>query len=186
MTADPARPLAIHYYPTETLIPYARNARTHSAAQIGQIAASIREFGFTNPLLIDADRTLIAGHGRLAAAQKLGMVTVPCIVLAGLSKAQQRALVLADNKLALNAGWDSGLLAVELQDLHAEGFRLDVIGFDAPELATLLGLDPAPAAPDPVTDESRFLLMAEFDTEADLEAAFHEAMERGWKAKVMS
>ncbi|MBX6382092.1 MAG: site-specific DNA-methyltransferase [Microbispora sp.] len=143
------------------LVPYARNARTHSDAQVAQIAASIREFGFTNPVLIDETGGLIAGHGRLLAARKLGMAEVPAVVVAGLSKAQQRALILADNKLALNAGWDDDLLKLELGDLKDEGFDLGLTGFDGDELAALLmdgaeGLtdpdDAPPAPPVPVSE----------------------------------
>lgn len=142
----PERPLAIEYRTTESLIPYARNARTHSEAQVAQIAASIREFGWTNPVLIDARGSLIAGHGRLAAARKLGMTEVPVIVLDGLSEIQQRALVLADNKLALNAGWDNELLKVELTELQASGFLLEVTGFEPLEVASLLHVEPPPPA----------------------------------------
>jgi DNA modification methylase len=142
------------------LIPYASNSRTHSDAQIAQIAASIREFGWTNPILIDGDNTIIAGHGRLLAARKLGMEDVPAIILDHLSKAQQRALVIADNQLALNAGWDMDMLKAEIDDLKLEGFDLDLLGFDANFLDGLLidkteGLtdpDDVPEAPaDPVS-----------------------------------
>jgi ParB family chromosome partitioning protein len=120
------------------LIPYASNSRTHSDAQVAQIAASIREFGWTNPILIDGDNTIIAGHGRLLAARKLGMEDVPAIILDHLSKAQQRALVIADNQLALNAGWDIGMLKAEIEDLNLEGFDLDLLGFDERELANFI------------------------------------------------
>ena len=112
------------------LIPYASNSRIHSDAQIAQIAASIREFGWTNPILIDGDNGLIAGHGRLLAARKLGLEIVPAIVLDHLTKAQQRALVIADNQLALNAGWDMELLKAEIEDLKLEDFDLALLGFD--------------------------------------------------------
>ena len=124
------------------LIPYASNSRTHSDAQIAQIAASIREFGWTNPILIDGDKGLIAGHGRLLAARKLGMETVPAIVLDHLTKAQQRALVIADNQLALNAGWDINLLKAEIEDLKLENFDLDLLGFDDKFLDGLLEPEP--------------------------------------------
>jgi DNA modification methylase len=120
------------------LVPYARNARTHSAAQVAQIAASIREFGFTNPILVDAERGVIAGHGRLLAARQLGMTEVPVIELAHLTAAQKRAYVLADNRLALDAGWDEDMLRIELGDLLAEGFALSLTGFGDDELAALL------------------------------------------------
>jgi DNA modification methylase len=119
------------------LIPYARNSRTHSDEQVAQIAASIREFGFTNPVLVDADRGIIAGHGRLLAARKLGLDEVPVIELAHLTEAQRRAYVIADNKLALNAGWDLDLLKVELGGLQADGFDLGLTGFSGDELASL-------------------------------------------------
>lgn len=119
------------------LIPAARNARTHSETQIGQIAQSIREFGFTNPVLIDAENGIIAGHGRVLGARLLGMETVPAIRIEYMTEAQKRAYVIADNKLALNAGWDDELLALELGDLKAEGFDLLLTGFDADELARL-------------------------------------------------
>ena len=122
----------------DELIPYARNARTHSDAQVAQIAASIREFGFTNPILVDGERGVIAGHGRLLAARKLGLAKVPTIELSHLSPAQRRAYVLADNKLALIAGWDEDLLRIELTDLQLEGFDLGLTGFDADEIGRLL------------------------------------------------
>jgi ParB-like chromosome segregation protein Spo0J len=121
-----------------SLIPYARNARTHTDAQVSQVAASIREFGFTNPVLVSEDNTIIAGHARVMAAQKLGLAEVPVMVARGWSEAQKRAYVLADNKLALNAGWDDDLLRVELGDLKLADFDLALTGFDIPELAALL------------------------------------------------
>lgn len=116
------------------LIPYARNARTHTEAQVVQIASSIREFGFTNPILIDEENGIIAGHGRVLAAQKLGMADVPCIPLSHLTKAQKRAYMIADNKLALNAGWDEELLKLEFLDLESLGFDLELSGFGLDEI----------------------------------------------------
>ncbi len=116
--------------PVGRLIPYVRNARTHSADQIAQIAASIAEFGFTNPILIGEDDVIIAGHGRLMAAQQLGLPEVPVILLDHLSEAQRRALVIADNRLAENAGWDHDLLRAELAALRDDEFDLDLLGFD--------------------------------------------------------
>ncbi len=130
------------------LIPHARNARTHSPAQVAQIAASIREFGFTNPILVDGDRGVIAGHGRLLAARQLGLVDVPTIELAHLNEAQRRAYVLADNRLALSAGWDDALLRIELGALQAEGFDLALTGFEPGEIAAFL-LDPSAGLTDP-------------------------------------
>jgi DNA modification methylase len=131
------------------LIPYAANSRTHSDAQVAQIAASIKEFGWTNPILIDDDNTIIAGHGRLLAARKLGMAEVPAIILDHLTKAQQRALVIADNQLALNAGWDMDMLKAEIEDLNLENFDINLLGFDEKFLDGLL--EPEPTAG--LTDE---------------------------------
>jgi len=128
----------IELWPLSRLKPYERNARTHSADQVAQIAASIVEFGFTNPLLVDSSDGIIAGHGRLQAAQELGLSTVPVVVLDHLSDRQRRAYILADNQLALNAGWDLELLRTELQDLVADDFDLSVIGFSDEELSDLL------------------------------------------------
>jgi DNA modification methylase len=131
--------LQVLVWPVDRLLPYIRNARTHSNEQVAQVAASIVEFGWTNPLLVAADGTIIAGHARLAAARKLGMTEVPVIVLDHLSETQRRALVLADNRLALNAGWDEEMLRVELTALDEGGFKLDLVGFSDKELAELLG-----------------------------------------------
>ncbi len=134
--------LAIQYRPVCDLIPCARNTRTHSEEQVGQITASIREFGFTNPILLDGAKGIIAGHGRLAAARLLGLKTVPCIELGHLSEAQKRAYIIADNKLALNGGWNEDLLRLELTDLKALGANLELTGFDLMELADItLGKD---------------------------------------------
>jgi DNA modification methylase len=130
--------LQVVRWPVERLIPYARNARTHSDEQVAQIAASIAEFGWTNPILAGSDGIVIAGHARLQAARKLGMTEVPVIVLDHLNETQRRALILADNRLALNAGWDEEMLRVELTALEEEGFNLDVVGFTDAELEDLL------------------------------------------------
>jgi DNA modification methylase len=145
----------------ETLIPYVNNARTHSDAQVAQIAASIKEFGFNNPVLIADDNSIIAGHGRVMAARKLGKDTVPAVRLSHLTEMQRKAYILADNKLALNADWDNSLLAIELADLKDLGFDTDLTGFSADEIAALMpvelteGLtdeDEVPEVPDqPVT-----------------------------------
>ncbi len=132
----------IEQRPIDRLTAYPRNARTHSDAQIEQIAASIRAFGFVNPILIGPENTIIAGHARLQAARKFGMSEVPVIVLAHLTAKQRRALAIADNRLALNAGWDAEMLRLELEELHQDDFDLDVLGFGAEELDQLLaGLD---------------------------------------------
>lgn len=155
--------LQIERWPVERLIPFARNARTHSDEQVMQIAASIAEFGWTNPILAGSDCVIIAGHARLLAARRLGLTEVPVIVLDHLTTAQRRALVMADNKLALNAGWNEEMLRIELEDLREEEFNLDLIGFSDDELAQILSdtgepeqgntdEDAAPEAPEePVT-----------------------------------
>lgn len=131
----------IEHWSLDKLLPYVRNARLHSDEQVAQIAASIAEFGFVNPCLVGADGVLVAGHGRLAAARKLGLTTVPVVVLDHLTPTQRRALVLADNRLAELATWDDALLRVELEALQDEGFDLDLTGFDADALADLLAGD---------------------------------------------
>lgn len=150
----------IEQKPVSDLIPYASNSRTHSDEQVAQIAASIREFGFNNPVLIDEDGGIIAGHGRVMAARKLGLSEVPTITLAHLTPSQRKAYIIADNKLALNAGWDMDLLAIEMTGLEQEGFDLSLIGFSEMELADIFaekteGLtdpDEVPETPDnPVT-----------------------------------
>lgn len=138
----------------DEVIPYERNARTHTPAQVAQIALSIKSWGFTNPLLIDEKGRLIAGHGRLEAARTLGMTEVPAVVVAGLNETQRRALILADNKLALNAGWDADLLKSEIEALRIDGFDLGLTGFDAGEVLDILGgtgngKDPDDAPPVP-------------------------------------
>src|SRR5438128_8220220 len=127
----------------DKLIPFARNPRTHSDAQVAQIAASIAEFGFNNPILVDTKAGIIAGHGRLLAARKLGLTEVPVIVLDHLTEAQKRAYIIADNQLALNAGWDEELLRVELAALQQENFDVSLIGFEDQQLAQLLAAQDA-------------------------------------------
>jgi DNA modification methylase len=144
------------------LIPYVKNSRTHSDEQVAQIAASIKEFGWTNPILIDGDNGIIAGHGRLMAARKLGYEVVPTIELKDLTETQKKAYIIADNKLALNAGWDNELLTIELSELLADGFALELLGFNPDELNALLepeiveGLTDEDAVPeipdDPITN----------------------------------
>ena len=131
------------------LIPYAKNSRTHDDAQVAQIAASIKEFGWTNPILVDGGKGVIAGHGRLLAARKLGMAKVPTIELKDMTEAQKKAYVIADNKLALNAGWDTNFLSLELQELKDQDFDLTLLGFDDKELDALL----APETTEGLTDE---------------------------------
>ena len=128
----------IEMWPLERLVPYERNARTHSPEQVAQIAASIQEFGFTNPILVDGADGILAGHGRLAAAKDMGLSEVPVIVLDHLSPEQRRAYVIADNQLALNAGWDMELLQQEVMALNLTDFDLSLLGFDEDRIAGLL------------------------------------------------
>lgn len=143
-------PDKLERWPIERLVPYEKNARTHSAEQVAQIAASIQEFGFTNPILVASDDGILAGHGRLAAAKSMGLAEVPVIVLDHLSPEQRRAYILADNQLALNAGWDAELLQAEVMALNLADFDLSLLGFDEEWIAGLLEGDPnfAPGSED--------------------------------------
>lgn len=136
--------LKIIYKKTAELLPYARNARTHSDSQVAQLAASIKEFGFNNPVAIDADGMILCGHGRVMAAQRLGMDQVPTVCLSHLSDIQKKAYILADNKLALNAGWDNDMLKVELEDLKFSDFDLDLVGFSTEELDEIMNQNEEP------------------------------------------
>jgi ParB-like chromosome segregation protein Spo0J len=122
------------------LIPYVNNSRTHSDEQVAQIAASIKEFGFNNPVLIDKEDGIIAGHGRVMAARKLGLTEVPCVRLEHLTETQRKAYIIADNRLALNAGWDQELLTIELDALLADGFAMEILGFDSEEMKAITEL----------------------------------------------
>ena len=161
--------LKIEYVATDDLIPYINNSRTHSESQIKQIAASIREFGFTNPILIDEGGTIVAGHGRLVAAQLLGLDEVPTITLEGLTDAQRKAYVIADNKLALNSGWDDELLKLEIETLKNLEFNLDVLGWDVlPDFAgevdySILDDDSHDDELDGYSDEVKKAIQIEFD-----------------------
>jgi ParB-like chromosome segregation protein Spo0J len=130
--------LNVKYRKVEDLIPYINNSRKHSDEQVAQISASIKEFGWTNPILIDGTNSIIAGHGRLMAARKLKMDEVPTIELDHLTDTQRKALVIADNKLALNADWDTTLLTIELDELLKDGFALDILGFNEQEIKTIM------------------------------------------------
>jgi DNA modification methylase len=145
--------LHIERWPVEKLIPFIRNARTHSDEQVAQIAASIAEFGFVNPVLVGPDQVIIAGHARLLAARILGMAEVPVIVLEHLSEAQRRALVIADNRLAQNAGWDEEMLRVELESLKGDDFNIELLGFTDEELEDLLR-DPEQVAADHADEDA--------------------------------
>lgn len=162
-TDDPLRYAAIEIVEVRTLRGYDRNARTHSEAQVAQLAAAIQRFGFTNPILVDEAGTIIAGHGRMAASQKLGLDRVPCIRVTGLSEPERAALVLADNRIALNAGWNEKVLAEELQSLQAAvdagelDFDLTDLGFNEAELKDLGEL----LAPEPEKEEVREIMVGE-------------------------
>ena len=147
-TLIPAMARRIELWPLDRLVPYSRNARTHSAEQVAQIAASIVEFGFTNPILVDSADGIIAGHGRLLAARQLEMPEVPVVVLDHLSEVQRRAYIVADNKLALNAGWDDALLREALEELKDEDFDLGLVGFDDAELEALFAGEEQPGKTD--------------------------------------
>jgi ParB-like chromosome segregation protein Spo0J len=166
------------------LVPYVNNARTHTDDQITQIAASIKEFGWGAPILIDKDNGVIAGHARLAAAKKLKRATVPCVRLPHLTDAQRKALILADNRIAMNADWDVQLLAVELDELRDLKVDLSLLGFAKAELNDLIGTPNTPGGT--IYDESRHLLLVECKTEPDLRALFEEMKERGLECKLMS
>jgi ParB-like chromosome segregation protein Spo0J len=171
----------------EKLIPYARNSRTHSDDQVAQIAASIKEFGWTNPILVDGEAGIIAGHGRLAAARKLGLKKIPVIELSHLTPTQKKALIIADNKLALNAGWDSDMLALEFEELNIEGFDLDLLGFDESEINKLNQDENYDDEIKEIKDDgNRNLLLIETINEIELQKLFNELNERGFQCKIMN
>ena len=169
------------------LIPYASNSRTHSQEQVAQIAASIKEFGFTNPILTDGENGIIAGHGRLEAARMLGRDTVPTLELSHLTPTQRKAYIIADNKLALNAEWDMDLLSVEMKDLDLEGFDLSLIGFDENDLNALMYPDETGTNPDNIlTDENKHIILIELTNEVDCQTLYEEFEQRGLNCKLMS
>jgi len=142
---------AIKQTSVKTLVPYANNARTHSVAQIDKIAASIQEFGFVNPIIVDGKNGIIAGHGRLLAAQKLGLAKVPCMAVSHLTKAQKKAYILLDNRLALDSGWDDTMLRIEFEDLKKMNFNMELTGFGENEMAAFL-FTPESGAMDPAAE----------------------------------
>jgi ParB-like chromosome segregation protein Spo0J len=178
--------LEIEYVATDDLIPYFNNSRTHSESQVKQIAASIREFGFTNPILIDEEQTIIAGHGRVMAAEVLSMSTVPCIRLSGLSEAQRKAYVIADNKLALNAGWDIDALSIEINQLADLDFNLDILGFDIQELASILDGEKEGTEPKEESYSEIFNIVIECKDEEEQEKIFNRLDTEGYKCRVQS
>lgn len=171
----------------EDLIPYARNSRTHSDSQVAQIAASIREFGFTNPVLIDDKDGIIAGHGRVLAARKLKLDEVPCIRLSHLTEAQKKAYVIADNKLALNSGWDEELLKLEIDELQEVNFDLSLLGFDDIELSKIY--DEEIEEEKELKEESYleiFNIIIECKDEEEQEKIFNRLDSEGYKCRVQS
>jgi ParB-like chromosome segregation protein Spo0J len=177
--------LEVAYVATTDLIPYANNPRTHSDQQVAQVAASIQEFGFNNPILIDEHNSIIAGHGRLAAAQKLDMNTVPTILLEGLSEAQRKAYVIADNKLTENGGWDYDLLAVEIERLAELDIDLTLTGMDEIELAKMLD-EPQEHIVQEVDYAESFSVVVECGDESEQEKIFNRLNSEGYKCRVQS
>lgn len=178
--------IQITYKPIQDLIPYARNSRTHSDAQVAQIAASIREFGWTNPVLLDGENGIIAGHGRVMAAQKLGETEVPTIELGHMTDAQKRAYIIADNKLALNAGWDDEMLALELSDLSDVGFDLNLVGFDSVELGKLFDKNDEESELEEEKYSEIFNIIVECKDEQEQEKIFNRLDSEGYKCRVQS
>ena len=177
----------------DELVPYARNSRTHSDEQVAQIAASIREFGFTNPVLVDDQGGIVAGHGRVLAAKQIGMDTVPTICVGWLSEKQRRAYVIADNQLALNAGWDDAVLASELDDLLADDFDLQLIGFDPETLDDILaganndsaaGAEPAETSAG-INYQEKFAVLVDCKNESDQRRVFDKLTTDGLSCKVL-
>lgn len=172
-----------------SLIPYVNNSRTHSDEQVAQIAASIKEFGFTNPVLIDGEGGIIAGHGRVMAARKLGLNEVPCIVLSHLSEAQKKAYIIADNQLPLNAGWDLDMLRVEIETLQEMDFDLDLLGFDGDMMGNLFN-DEIINDEEPELKEQnyceKFNVVIECDSEHQQEIVYAKMQAEGYICQVQS
>jgi ParB-like chromosome segregation protein Spo0J len=156
----------------EQLIPYINNARTHSKEQVAQIAASIREFGWTTPILVDSENGIIAGHGRLMAARKLGMTEVPVIEISHLDEAQKKALIIADNKIAMNAGWDDEILALEIKALQDMAYSLDILGFDSDEIKEYIADDDELDEENPYTQKTDSPLYEPSDQKPELDALY--------------
>ena len=175
----------LEYLPISKLSAYELNSRTHSKEQIGQIAASISEFGFTNPVLIDQDNGIIAGHGRVEAAKQIGMNEVPCIRLSHLTEAQRKAYVIADNKLALNAGWDDELLKSEIEALRDLDFDINLLGFDSIELGKMFD-EPEESELKEETYSEVFNVIIECKDEDEQEKVFNRLDTEGYKCRVQS
>jgi ParB family chromosome partitioning protein len=178
--------LKIKYVSTKHLEPYSGNSRVHSTDQIDQIVRSINEFGFTNPILLGDGNEVVAGHGRLQAALRLNLDFVPTITLEGLTKAQRKAYVIADNQLALNAGWDFDALRIEIEDLDSLDFNLGLLGFGEQELERILGIEEIPDADEFTGDsENKWQLLIEYNNENELATAYDEVTNRGLKCKII-
>lgn len=179
--------------PVSALLPYARNSRTHSDEQVAQIAASIREFGFTNPVLVDGANGIVAGHGRVMAAQLLGMPEVPTVNVGWMTGEQRRAYVIADNQLALNAGWDEAVLAQELGELDAAGFSVDLLGFSDDFLAGLIAgaaeQDGAGSGARPedggINYQEKYAVLVECKNESEQQRVFERLQGEGLICKVL-
>lgn len=169
-----------------SLVPYARNSRTHSSQQVDKIAASIREFGFLNPIIVDGENGIIAGHGRVMAAQKLGLTDLPVIEASHLTDAQRRAYVIADNRLALDAGWDNELLKVELQDLDSQGFDLTITGFELGELTALFEPEKEEELPEQQDLKATFEVAVECNDETQQETVFNLLTQQGYKCRILT
>lgn len=167
------------------LKPYSKNARTHSKAQVEQIAASIREFGWTNPVLIKDDLTIIAGHGRVMAAKSMGQTEVPCIRLSHLTDTQARAYVIADNKLAIEAGWDDETLGAELTGLLEDSFNVGLLGFSQSEIDALTGKAEAAAPDEGIDYQEKFSVLVECDDETHQATVFDNLSGQGLRCKVL-
>jgi ParB family transcriptional regulator, chromosome partitioning protein len=178
--------LEIQYIATDKLIPYINNSRTHSEAQIHQITASIVEFGFTNPVLIDEKGMIIAGHGRIEAAKVLGIDEVPTITLKGLTETQRKAYIIADNKLALNAGWDIDALSIEINQLSDLNFDLDILGFDIQELTSILDGEILETELKEESYSEIFNIIIECKDEQEQEKTFNKLDTEGYKCRVQS
>lgn len=178
--------LRIEYKSIDDLTLYAQNSRTHSEPQIAQLAESIKEFGWTNPILLDGENGIIAGHGRVLAAQLLGEISVPTIELKHLTELQKKAYIIADNKLALNAGWDNEMLSFEISGLKDAGYDFELTGFSINEIKALNSINKIDDDFKEPIDESRNLLMIECVGERELEKLYEEMQERGFKCKILS
>jgi hypothetical protein len=172
--------------PITSLIPYARNARTHSEGQVAEIAESMKEWGWTSPILIDEGGVVIAGHGRLLAARKLGFDSIPVMVADGWTEAQKKAYTLADNQLAINAGWNEDFLKLELQELNGWGFDLSLVGFDNLDGLMGNGTEGLFDSGNRFDQAERNLVLVEVSTEQEQQSLFNEMTERGHIVKVMS